>query len=133
MIAFVGYLLIFFIENPNNRVLYPIVALIGVGEIGTVVCSVAMVSGTGRIGGTLAKSRASTSGQVGVRVDGSESDGEKDLKHKEQVKEGKDDIGASEAALNEEDEEYLDEIRGTIAGVYSFFGGLGIVLSSFWA
>ncbi|KAL7748900.1 hypothetical protein RI367_005814 [Sorochytrium milnesiophthora] len=69
VIAFVGYLLIFFVEDPRQSAMYFVLLLVGFGEIGTVITSVSMMA-----------------------------------------------------------EEYIDpEIRGSVAGVYSFVGGLGIL------
>jgi predicted MFS family arabinose efflux permease len=70
IIACAGYLLLFLIEDPRSKAMYPVTFLVGMGEIGTVIISVAMVAG-----------------------------------------------------------EYVDPAtRGTVAGAYSIFGALGIML-----
>ncbi|ORZ37234.1 major facilitator superfamily domain-containing protein [Catenaria anguillulae PL171] len=44
VIAFVGYVLLFLLKSPLNPAIYAIVFLVGFGEIGTVITSVAMVA-----------------------------------------------------------------------------------------
>ncbi|KAI9151086.1 hypothetical protein H9P43_009701 [Blastocladiella emersonii ATCC 22665] len=44
VIAFVGYLLLFFVRDPTTGAIFPVTFLVGFGEIGTVITSVAMVA-----------------------------------------------------------------------------------------
>lgn len=113
----VGYLVLALLPNPEfrgekgNPAIFVVMALIGISQIGTIVCSLSVLS-NGVLNMASEAKDHSTSSEAGDRNTTSEVDEQQPL------------LNTPASQIQGQ----TSNLKGSIAGVYSLFGGAGILL-----